>query len=43
MKKFFREYWFYILAPVLVVALLLVAMIFMNGGEGDNPFVYNIF
>lgn len=42
MREFFREYWFYIVAPVVIVVAAVVAMMWFASGE-DTPFVYNIF
>lgn len=43
MKNFLREYWFYIFAPIVIVAVLLVALILMTSNEDSPPFIYNIF
>ena len=42
MGRFLKEYWVWILAPVVVVALiLLVALLVL--GDGDAPFAYALF
>ena len=46
MGKFLKEYWLWILAPIVIVFGLLIAVVaFGNSGEGedaDQPFIYNI-
>jgi hypothetical protein len=41
--KFIRENWVWIVAPIVVVALLLVSIAWLGGGDSSAPFVYNIF
>ncbi|MEQ1895603.1 MAG: hypothetical protein ABL998_23945 [Planctomycetota bacterium] len=42
MKNFLREYWIWILVPiVLVAALVVAAWLFL--GEGADPFRYDLF
>ena len=41
-KNFLREYWFYIVAPIVVFGLLLVAVVLLSGG-GDQMNIYEIF
>jgi hypothetical protein len=41
MMAFLKEYWLWILAPIALVFLALLAM-FLLGGGNDSPFVYNI-
>lgn len=43
MLKFLRENWVWIAAPIVVVALLLLAIAFLSGDSDTSPFVYNIF
>lgn len=42
MGRFLKEYWVWILAPVVVVALLLL-IAFLVLGDGDAPFTYALF
>ena len=42
MKDFLRENWLYIVAPLAIVMLLLVALM-VFGDDSTSPFVYNIF
>ena len=42
MKRFLRENWIYIVAPIVIVIVLLGALYFMGGSEA-SPFIYNIF
>lgn len=42
MKDFLRENWLYIVAPLALVLVLLVALI-LFGGDSASPFFYNIF
>jgi hypothetical protein len=40
---FLREYWAWILAPIVLVALgLALLILFGGGGEPTSPFVYTI-
>ena len=41
--RFFRENWPWILAPVLVTALLVLALVLSDPAEGDAPFLYALF
>jgi hypothetical protein len=42
MGRFLKEYWVWILAPVIVVGLVfLIALLIL--GEGDSPFAYALF
>lgn len=43
MLKFLRENWIWIVAPIAVVAALLLAIAFFGSGDDPSPFVYNIF
>ncbi len=43
MKDFLREYWFYIVAPVALVLIGLLTLVFFGFGGDDSPFIYNIF
>ena len=43
MMRFLRENWVWIVAPIAVVAVLLVTIAFFSGGDDTSPFVYNIF
>ena len=42
MKRFLRENWIYIVAPIVIVVVLLGALYVFGGGEA-SPFIYNIF
>lgn len=42
MGNFLRENWIWIVAPIALVVVL-VAVVVITGGEGDSPFIYNIF
>jgi len=42
MKQFLRENWLYIVAPLALVLILLVALI-LFGDDSASPFLYNIF
>jgi hypothetical protein len=39
---FLREYWAWILAPIVLVALGLALLVLCGGGEPTSPFVYSI-
>ena len=41
--RFLREHWIYVVAPILIVIMLLVAIYFIGGGSESTPFVYPIF
>jgi hypothetical protein len=44
MKNFLKEYWAWIVVPfVLVIGGLLVLFWVLGSGDGQNPFVYNVF
>ncbi len=43
MKQFLAEFWLWILIPAVLVTLALAALLMLGGGEGDSPFVYNVF
>jgi hypothetical protein len=40
MKRFLHEYWVWILAPMLVVAGLLIAVVVLTDSDPVGPFVY---
>ncbi len=42
MMQFLRENWLYIVAPLAIVLLALVALI-LFGDDSTSPFIYNIF
>jgi hypothetical protein len=42
MGRFLKEYWVWILAPVVVVGLVLLIALFVLG-DGDTPFAYALF
>ena len=41
MKRFLRENWLYVAAPILIVMALLGAL-YAFGGSEASPFVYNL-
>jgi hypothetical protein len=41
--RFLRENWLYVVAPILVVIVILIALYFLGGGSDSSPFVYPIF
>ncbi len=44
MKEFLREFWLWILIPVLIVAGGILLLVFLSGGsDATSPFVYNVF
>lgn len=42
MKNFLRENWLYIVTPLALVLVLLVALI-LFGDDSTSPFLYNLF
>ncbi len=42
MKNFLRQNWIWIVGPVVVVLILLVALAFYFGGDSSSPFIYPI-
>ncbi|MBK8178965.1 MAG: hypothetical protein IPK67_08770 [Planctomycetes bacterium] len=44
MIRFIRENWIWILAPIVIVAVVLIALAYFGGGNDDpvTPFVYPI-
>ena len=42
MKNFLREYWLWILIPILLVVGLLLAALFLGLVDGASPFSYNV-
>ncbi len=42
MKQFLRENWIYIVAPLALVLMLLIALI-LFGGDSTSGFFYSIF
>lgn len=43
MKDFLKEFWLWILIPFVLMVGVLLAVLFFAGGEGSNPFKYNVF
>jgi ABC-type dipeptide/oligopeptide/nickel transport system permease subunit len=43
MLKFIRENWIWIVAPIVVVAVLIIALALFGGDEAVSPFQYQIF
>jgi hypothetical protein len=41
MSGFLRENWKWIVVPILVVLLALVAFVVLGGGENTSPFQYS--
>lgn len=41
MKDFLRENWIYIVAPVVIILIVILVLMFTGGSE--SPFTYNIF
>ena len=42
MGNFFREYWIWILAPIVIILGILVVLILSTESGSDSPFIYNI-
>jgi hypothetical protein len=42
-KEFWREYWLWIVVPIVVVFAVVVGAMFLLGGDDTSPFIYNIF
>jgi len=43
MGKFLAENWIWIVAPIVIVMVLLIAVVLLTQGNDASPFVYNIF
>ena len=43
MRKFLAENWIWIVAPIVIVMLLLIAVVYLTQGDDPSPFQYNIF
>ncbi len=43
MGKFLKENWIWIVAPIVLVAILLVVVAMLGSGDESAPFIYNIF
>jgi len=43
MGSFLRENWLWIVTPIVLVLVGLVALILLSDGGVDAPFIYNIF
>lgn len=44
MGRFLKENWLWIVAPIVIVGVLLIAFAWWSGGSTDeSPFIYNIF
>jgi hypothetical protein len=43
MRDFFREYWPWIVTPIVLGLVFLVALVFILGDDDASAFVYNIF
>lgn len=43
MKEFIKENWIWFAAPFVVAAVIIVALLFLGGGDEGSPFVYTIF
>ena len=42
MLRFLRLNWIWIVAPIVVVAIILVLAILLGGGDSTAPFIYNL-
>ncbi len=42
MKNFLREYWLWILIPIVLVLGLVAAALFLGLVDGASPFTYNV-
>ena len=42
-RGFLRENWLYIVLPIALVVIGLVALFLFGGGSDASPFIYNIF
>ena len=43
MGKFLRENWLWILAPIVLVAILMIWIVMSGSGDESPQFIYNIF
>jgi len=43
MRNFLRDYWLWIVVPLVLVVIGLVAAWFLLGTEGSDPFSYPLF
>lgn len=43
MLKFIRENWVWIVAPIVVVAVLIAVLAIWGGDDSVSPFQYNVF
>jgi len=41
--KFLRENWIWIVAPIVIVMVAMVAVILLTQGDTTSPFIYNLF
>jgi hypothetical protein len=41
--KFLRENWIWIVAPIVIVFLAMIAVAALTSGNDASPFIYNIF
>lgn len=42
MRRFLRENWAYIFGPIIILALLFLAMLILGGGDDSGLFSYDI-
>ena len=43
MGKFLAENWIWIVAPIVIVMVLMIAVLVFTQGNDTSPFIYNIF
>ena len=43
MKEFLKEYWLWIVVPIVLVLGALALVFFLSADDGASPFQYNVF
>jgi len=43
MKEFLKEYWLWIVVPIVLVLGALAVLLWLSGDGGASPFQYNLF
>jgi ABC-type dipeptide/oligopeptide/nickel transport system permease subunit len=43
MSRFLAENWIWIVAPIVIVMVLMVAVVLLTQGNDASPFIYTIF
>ena len=43
MGKFLAENWIWIVAPIVIVMVVMIAVVWLTQGNDPAPFVYNMF